>query len=110
LTFATDQRRRLFVDGDVVNSVLTQLLRAGARHHFAAIAYCFMPDHVHLIVAGETDDAECKAFIKAAKQYAGSSFGLSVPGIPAVQCGPASGIVRVFGGSCDLAPKGGSHA
>jgi putative transposase len=30
-----------------------------------------MPDHLHIIVRGETDKSDCKAFIKAAKQYSG---------------------------------------
>jgi putative transposase len=51
--------------------VLAQILRAGKSYGFTAVAYCFMPDHLHLIVKGRTDDADCKAFIKAAKQYSG---------------------------------------
>ena len=38
------------------------------------IAYCFMPDHVHLLIRGVTTTANARAFIKAAKQYPGYSF------------------------------------
>lgn len=61
----------MFVTRHVVDTVLFQILRAGGRRHFATIAYCFMPDHLHLIVQGEKDDSDCRAFIKAAKQYSG---------------------------------------
>ena len=71
LTFVTDARRSVFVDRETVDLVLKQILRAAAEERFALIAYCFMPDHVHLIVAGADDNADCKRFIRAAKQYSG---------------------------------------
>jgi REP-associated tyrosine transposase len=74
LTFVTDTRRSLFVEADIVAHVLAQLLRAAIEKHFEVIAYCFMPDHLHLIVEGKTDGANCKAFIKAAKQYSGYGY------------------------------------
>jgi putative transposase len=33
-----------------------------------------MPDHLHLLVSGETPDADCKRFIARAKQYSGYYF------------------------------------
>jgi REP-associated tyrosine transposase len=69
LTCVTLGRRPVFKDVEGVNLVLPQILRAAAENHFALIAYCFMPDHLHLIASGENDDADCKAFIKAGKQY-----------------------------------------
>jgi putative transposase len=36
----------------------------------ALIAYCFMPDHVHLLVGGTREDSDCRAFISTAKQLA----------------------------------------
>jgi REP element-mobilizing transposase RayT len=71
LTFVTVARRPVFESAEVVELALTQILRAAAEKHFALITYCFMPDHVHLIADGQNDDADCKAFIKAAKQYSG---------------------------------------
>ena len=37
-------------------------------------AYCFMPDHVHLLIEGTQDDANLLTFIKSAKQYSGFYF------------------------------------
>ena len=33
-----------------------------------------MPDHVHLMIHGQADNSDCKAFIKLAKQYSGFYF------------------------------------
>jgi putative transposase len=54
--------------------VLDQFLRAAREKRFEITAYCFMPDHVHLLVSGLTDDSDCRAFIRAMKQYTGYYF------------------------------------
>jgi REP element-mobilizing transposase RayT len=54
--------------------VWTQFLRAANERGFEITAYCFMPDHVHLTVHGLAERANCKAFIKSAKQYSGYYF------------------------------------
>ena len=51
--------------------VHAQILRAAVEKGFEVIVYCFMPDHLHLVAEGLSDDADCKEFIKLAKQYAG---------------------------------------
>jgi putative transposase len=71
LTFCTLNRCRLFVSRRRVDTVYAQILRAAREHHIALIAYCFMPDHLHLLVAGESDDSDCLQFITRAKQYSG---------------------------------------
>ena len=75
LTFCTHARRRLFADREVVELVLLQLLRAAGEQKFAVIAYCFMPDHLHLLVEGTSDDSDGRRFIKAFKQYSGYYYG-----------------------------------
>ena len=50
LTFCTHDRRKRFVDAQRVNVVREQILRAASDESFAVIAYCFMPDHAHLLV------------------------------------------------------------
>ena len=69
LTYVTDNRRELFTNASTVDFVRSHFLRAAAEERFEEIAYCFMPDHLHVIVSGRTDESDCKAFIKAAKQY-----------------------------------------
>jgi len=74
LTFCTDYRKRVFIHDSVVTLVANQILRAATDTHFALIAYCFMPDHLHLVTEGLRDDSDCLRFIKLAKQYSGFYF------------------------------------
>jgi putative transposase len=74
LTFATDGRRPRFVDRDIVGLVWRQIVRAAEQCRVEITAYCFMPDHLHMVVRGREAAADCKAFIKSAKQLSGYYF------------------------------------
>jgi putative transposase len=74
LTFCTDQRTNVFIDPEAVHLVQMQFVQAARERLFEITAYCFMPDHVHLVVHGLADNSDCKAFIKSAKQYSGFYF------------------------------------
>ena len=74
LTFCTWERARHFKSADHVSLVCEQFQRASREQSFAVIAYCFMPDHVHLLVAGERQEADLKRFSTIAKQYSGFYF------------------------------------
>ena len=50
---------------------LAQFLRAGVQTHVAVIAYCFMPDHVHLVVQTTKLTGDVARFARLAKQFAG---------------------------------------
>ena len=71
LTFCTIQRAQAFVEPSRVDIVLKQILRAAAGEGFEIIAYCFMPDHLHLLVEAVTDAANALRFISRAKQLSG---------------------------------------
>jgi putative transposase len=74
LTFATGQRRNHFADGRAVALVLSYVLRAAKDCGFEIPVFCFMPDHVHLVVVGTSDTSELLAFIRRAKQFSGYYF------------------------------------
>jgi putative transposase len=74
LTFCTYQRRPLFITEAVVALVLSQISRAAVEAQFAVVAYCFMPDHVHLLIEGLAVSCDCRRFIVRAKQYSGFQF------------------------------------
>ena len=38
------------------------------------LAYCFMPDHLHLLVEGETTESDLQRFISSFKQKSGYAF------------------------------------
>ena len=71
LTYCTIQRRKAFTAQKVVSLVLEQISRAATENQFDIIAYCFMPDHLHLLVEGTADSSDCKQFIARLKQYSG---------------------------------------
>jgi putative transposase len=78
LTFCTNYRHRHFSDPQIVSLVLSQFLRAADEEQFAILVYCFMPDHVHLLVEGLADNSDGKRFIRMGKQYSGYAFSQQV--------------------------------
>ena len=74
LTFCTSGRQRLFVNPAIVECVLTQFRRAADQHAIALSAYCFMPDHVHLLAGGLAENSDGRKFISLAKQLAAFHF------------------------------------
>ena len=75
LTFCTYRRLRHFESADCVARTLSNIVRAAERERFAIPAYCFMPDHLHLLVEGLHDSSDLRAFIKRAKQHSGYHHG-----------------------------------
>ena len=71
LTFCTSHREPAFRSAPIVDLVLTQIMRAANENAFEIVAYCFMPDHAHLLVEAKALNSEMKRFASAAKQYAG---------------------------------------
>jgi putative transposase len=71
LRFGTRDRAPVFNDPNRVMLVLAQIVRAASETEIAIVAYCFMPDHLHLLVEGQTESSDCKRFIARAKQYSG---------------------------------------
>jgi len=74
LTFCTDFRKPLFTSEERVAIARTQILRAATSESFNVITYCFMPDHVHLLVAGAHPASDCRQFIARAKQFSGYHY------------------------------------
>jgi putative transposase len=71
LRFCTESRRPIFTDARAVELVLKHFLQQAGEQGFAILAYCFMPDHVHLLIQGLRADSDCKRFISRAKQFSG---------------------------------------
>lgn len=72
--FCTYERREILVTAEIVEAVLAQIRRAAEDEHFALLAYCFMPDHMHLIVQGNDAAAKFKDFAGRAKQFSGYAY------------------------------------
>jgi len=74
LTFCTHQRQSIFTTHDNVTRAWSQILRAAQERAFDVIAYCFMPDHVHLVAQGTAEHSDLKRFMSLAKQYSGYEY------------------------------------
>jgi putative transposase len=74
LTFCTHGRRHAFMTPDHVDIVWTQIMRAASREQFAVIAYCFMRDHLHLLIEALLEASDCRRFIALAKQLSGYHY------------------------------------
>jgi putative transposase len=73
ITTTVKGRRRLFERSDVVALCLDKLREASDRTGFDVLAYCFMPDHLHLLVQA-TRDADLVAFMRLFKQLSGYAY------------------------------------
>ena len=71
LTILTKGRRPVFDTPDVVTTCHTEIERAAQNTSFAIDTYGYMPDPLHLLVAGQTGDADLRRFVKLAKQLSG---------------------------------------
>ena len=74
LTFTTFRRLRLFADRVVANHILEQFRTCASRERFEILAYCLMPDHAHLLVAGLAECSSLRRFVSTAKQQSGYWF------------------------------------
>jgi putative transposase len=74
LTFCSAGRRDAFTNDAVVELARTQISTTARQEQFAILAYCFMPDHVHLLVEGLTAAADLRRFVKLAKQRSGALY------------------------------------
>jgi putative transposase len=77
----THQRRRWFTHASVVALGRLLLLRTAASQDFAIAAYCFMPDHLHALVEGESEVADLRRFVSLFKQQAGFRFSREHDGV-----------------------------
>jgi putative transposase len=70
LTLCTFERRHHFVSRTIVSPVYEQFFRTATQFEFAILAYCFMPDHLHLLVEGTGENSRLEPFAALAKQRA----------------------------------------
>ena len=71
LTICTFKRQCHFLDATIVEICLDHFLRIAAAEYMAVTAYCFMPDHVHLLAEGTEAAADMTRFVERAKQKTG---------------------------------------
>jgi len=67
----TSNRHLAFVSDDAVGSVRRKIFNAASACDFVVFAYVFMPDHLHLLVAGTSTSSNLRRFASLAKQRSG---------------------------------------
>jgi putative transposase len=71
VTCSTEQKKPYFKQEAIVDNILLILKETSIETEFDIYAYCFMPDHLHLLLVG-TEDSSLHRFMKLFKQR--SSF------------------------------------
>ena len=74
ITILTKDRSTYFKEVKVVDSLIDILVGEARSERFNVLAYCFMPDHLHLLVSGADDNSNLKKFISLFKQKSGYWF------------------------------------
>ena len=74
ITICTANRKEIFNNYETVSEVVKQLKETADKLNFQILAYCFMPDHVHLLVGLNEADADLIGFIRHFKQKTGYDF------------------------------------
>jgi putative transposase len=80
ITCCTFGRHRWFTSAERVGPVRTQLLQIATEKRFEIPAYCFMPDHVHVLTTGTSDDSDLRDFVNGWKQRTGYAHRQSTQG------------------------------
>ena len=74
ITINAEGGRPHFRDARFVRFCIGTLHERAAVHAFEVLAYCFMPNHVHLLVVGLTEFSRLQPFMQQFKQITGFAF------------------------------------
>jgi putative transposase len=74
LTVLTKGRAAYFKEEKVVHNLIDILFEISQSEGFKVITYCFMPDHLHLLLVGQEDKSNLKKFVSSFKQRSGYWF------------------------------------
>lgn len=74
LTCCAHERRKVFEDPHVVRAARDQLLRTADCERFAIPAYCFMPDHLHILAVGTGASSSLPALAVQFKRASGYGY------------------------------------
>jgi putative transposase len=74
LTICTHRRAAVFTYGPIVTTVLLHFRKCAANQQFANHAYCFMPDHVHLAIEGQSRESDLRELIRWWKSKTGFEY------------------------------------
>jgi len=64
-----------------VHALKVEIVHACRFKQFALLAFVFMPDHLHLLVEGLSDDADFRIFMRALRQRTTVEYHRFAPGV-----------------------------
>ena len=67
LTLCAQRRKRLFSDANLVTALIEALKKTCDEEAFAVHTYCFMPDHLHMILVGMGDSTIVSGVVRTFK-------------------------------------------
>jgi putative transposase len=70
VTICTKDQQKVFTDSKTVTAHLEALNTCCKKENFSIWTYCFMPDHLHLLLIGE-ENSDLIRFIRIYKQLSG---------------------------------------
>ncbi len=73
-TLVTSKRIRFFEDRRRIEAFLSSLFTVQSYHHFELIAYCVLPDHIHLLITLAEGDHDFSSRIKEIKRKTTTSI------------------------------------
>jgi len=81
ITACIEKNVRLFADSEVVRHFTDCLKTAADKRYCTVLIYCFMPDHQHLLVHGNSSQADTWRAMVDYKQQTGFWLGRNCAGI-----------------------------
>ena len=69
VTICCEGRKPALADAEWVSRCIVRLREASTASLFSVHAYCFMPDHVHLLAEGRGAESSLRAFLSRFKQF-----------------------------------------
>jgi putative transposase len=74
ITIVTHERVALLSDATLAAGLAAQIPRRFGSCGFDVVAYCLMPDHVHLLLQGTAPDSDLREAVRRWKQVTGYEF------------------------------------
>ena len=72
LTACIQDNEEFFLSNDIVNPLVEILKQAVTKNNCIVPVYCFMPEHLHIIIQGQADDSDTYSAMIDFKQKSGS--------------------------------------
>jgi len=74
ITSNCNENKEFFTNSKIVNNCLDVLKKVMNNNNFYVYCYCFMPNHLHLLLAGKNERSDLNKAIKLFKQKTGYWF------------------------------------